>query len=363
MHKREAMSGETSSLNDNNGSNLKLKNETKRKVATREDVAKMAGVSVATVSHVINNTKYVSQELREKVIEAVRFYNYKPNMVARSLTTKRSNHIGIIVNDITNPYYGEIAQGMEEIAHKHGYIVSLCLASGESESYITSILERQMDGIFMATTRSYDFTRKHIESLVHSGVALVNDPYGIGSVIKFNYKTAMDNLMSYLAGLGHKRVAYLSGIPLKSTGDQRFSLYEEGVEKYGLVSDENLVVEGMYPYSTNHRAGYDAMNILLSRNTRVTAVLTTNDYMAFGAMKAIKKTGLRIPEDISVAGCDDIILAEYTDPPLTTIRVPKKEMGRQAMYIILNEINEKKHYTKIIDTDLVIRESTGPAKT
>jgi len=360
MHTRETIYSDKSDNNENVSNNLKK--ETKRKVATREDVAKMAGASVATVSHVINNIKYVSQELREKVIETVRFYKYKPNMVARSLTTKRKNHIGIIVNDITNPYYGEITKGMEEVAHKHGYIVSLCLASGDTESYITSILERQMDAIFMATTRSYGFTKEHIESLINSGVAVVNDPYGMGSTVGFNYRTAMDNLMRYLAGLGHKRVGYLSGISLKPPGNQRFSVYKEGVEKYGLVNDDSLVVEGMYPYSTDHRTGYEAMNILLSRNTRVTAVITTNDYMAFGAMKAIREAGLKIPEDISVAGCDDVFLAECIDPPLTTIRVPKKELGRQAMYIILNEINEKKHSTKFLDADLVIRESTGPAK-
>lgn len=334
----------------------------KRESPTRQDVAKRAGVSVATVSHVINDTKFVSPELKEKVTEAISFYKYKPNMVARSLTTKRTNLIGIVVNDITNPYYGEIAQGMEEVAHKHGYIVSLILASGDSESYIASIMQHQMDGIFIATTRSYGFTKEHIEGLVKSGVVIVNDQYGISARINFDYKRAMDNLIRYLAGLGHKSIGLLSGISLKPPGNIRFTHYKECIEKYRLDNDSRLVVEGMYPYKTDHRTGYEAMNVLLSRGTQATAVITTNDYMAFGAMKSIKEAGLRIPEDISVCGCDDVFLAECMDPPLTTIRVPKIEMGRQAMYMILNEINGNKQVSKYLEAELVIRGSTGPLK-
>ena len=330
-------------------------------MATRTDVAEKAGVSVATVSHVINSTKYVSPELKEKVNEAIRLLSYKPNMVARSLVTKMTKHVGIVVNDITNPYYGEIAQGMEEVAHKHGYIVSLCLASGDSDSYLASILQRQMDGVFMATTRNEGFSKEEFMNLINAGIAVVNGR-GVGSEVSFAYNKAINNLVKYYKDLGHKRIGYLSGISLSQPGNDRYLFYKEAIEKYGLEFNETFAVDGMYPYKTDHRSGYEAMNNILARDTRVTALITTNDYMAFGAMKAAREAGLKIPDDISIAGCDDVFLAECVEPPLTTLRVPKKEMGRQAMYMLLNSINEKKNSILRLEADLVIRGSTGPAK-
>ena len=327
-------------------------------MATRYDVARISDVSAATVSHVINNTKYVSPELKERVLKAINELDYKPNIVARSLVTKSTKHVGILINDITNPYYGEIAQGMEEIAQQNGYMVSLCLASGNADSYISSIMQRQMDGLFIATVYN-KFSREQIQQLSNMNVKIVNDQYSIGSCICFNYSDAIDNLVKYFADMGHKRIGFLSGLDTKSDVDARYKSYMKAVQKYGLDSDENLVVEGIFPYNTDFYSGYEAMKKLLSRVTRVTAVMTTNDYMAFGAMKAIKEAGLRIPEDISIAGCDDIFLSECTDPSLTTIRVPKKEMGRQAMYAILNEINRKATVNIELAADLVIRKSTS----
>lgn len=328
-------------------------------MTTRADVAKKAGVSAATVSHVINDTKFVSPELKQKVNEAVRLLNYRPNIVARSLVTKMTKLVGIVVNDITNPYYGEIAQGMEEIAHKHGYAVALCLASGDFDSYLSSIIQRQMDGIFVATTSSV-VSAEQLQNLVDTGIAVVNG--GAESEINFNYTNAMNSLMKYFAGMGHKRIGYLSGLSLRSNSNDRYLLYREALERLGFDFNEQWAVDGMYPYITDHRSGYEAMKTLLKRDTRVTAIFATNDYMAFGAIKAIREAGLKIPEDISIAGCDDVFLAECFDPPLTTIRVPKKELGRQAMYMILNAIREKKNSTLLLEADLMIRGSTGPAK-
>lgn len=329
-------------------------------MATRYDVAKMAGVSAATVSHVINNTKYVSPELKTKVNEAVRLLNYRPNIVAQSLVTKMTRHVGILVNDITNPYYGEIAQGMEEIAHKNGYAVSLCLATGNVESYFTSILQRQMDGVFIAVTNNMIFSQEQFEILCNSNVAVVNGMESLGSTLRVNYSGAIENLVKYLADMGHMKIGYLSGISIKPPGNDRYVLYKKALEKYGIEHDGRLVVDGIYPFKTDHRSGYEAMKKLLDMKTRVTAVVTTNDYMAFGAVRAIREAGLRIPQDISIAGCDDVFLTECFDPPLTTIRVPKKEMGRQAMYLILNQIREKQHAHMKLEADLVIRKSAGP---
>lgn len=330
-------------------------------MVTRYDVALKAEVSPATVSHVINNTKYVSPELKQRVEEAIKALDYRPNMVARSLVTKVTKHVGILVNDITNPYYGEIAKGMEEVAQKNGYMVSLFFAEGNADGYFSNILERQLDGLFFATSKN-PFSINQIKAFQDAGIAIVNGVPGIGSSINFDYAPAVDSLIKYLSDMGHKRVGFLSGLQIILPENVRYECYLDSIKKYGLVYDQSLIVDGEYPYDTTHRSGYDSMKKLLSRETRVTAVFATNDLMAFGAIKAVKEAGLAVPDDISVVGCDDIFLTECIDPPLTTLRARKKEMGRQAMNLILNEIKEKKSASVMLDMDLVIRGSTGPAK-
>lgn len=328
-------------------------------MVTRKEVALKAGVSEATVSHVINDTKFVSSELKQKVEEAIKLLNYTPNMVARSLVTKQSKHVGILVNDIKNPYYGEIAEGMEEIARENGYIVSLCLASGNPDEYLNNIVQRQMEGLFIACTSSR-FSADQIQKPKEAGVIIINGVKGEGSHIEFNYSSAVFESVEHLAKMGHTRIGFLSGIKINEE-HLRFTYYREALKKHGLSLDDDLVVDGTYPYYTTHKSGYESMKILLQRETRITAVLATNDLMAFGAMKAIKEAGLRIPEDMSIIGCDDIFLSECTEPPLTTIRPPKKEFGRQAMYLMIKELSEKKHGIVTLDCDLVIRQSTGKA--
>lgn len=328
-------------------------------MATRADVAQKAGVSSATVSHVINNTKYVSPELKERVEAAIKELNYQPNMMARNLATRQSKHVGILVNDITNPYYGEIAQGMEEVAQKNGYMVSLFFAAGNAEDYCKNILQRKLDGIFFTTTKN-PFSPQHINLFHEAGIALVNASADLGSSLGPDYAMAIDSLIKYLSDLGHTRIGFLSGLSTISQ-DLRFTSYLKMLEKYGLEADRALIVDGEFPYETTHRSGYAAMQALLPRETGVTAVLALNDLMAFGAIKAIREAGLSVPQDVSVVGCDDIFLTECIDPPLTTLCIRKKELGRQAMNIILNELNEKATANVMVGVDLIIRGSTGPA--
>lgn len=331
-------------------------------MATRSDVARIAGVSDATVSHVINGTKYVSEELKQKVEDAIRKLNYRPNMVARGLVTKSTKHVGLLVNDITNPHYGGIAQGMEEVAQKNGFMVSLFMPSGDPDFYFNNIIQRQMDGLYIATTSRNTFTEEQIRKLQEAGMTIVGSPYGGTSSVYFDYFPAVNNLIKYLADLGHRRIGFLSGLSISRYPDTRYSYFIDCIRKYGLDDDPDLIVDGYYPYDTTHRSGYEAMQILLARETRVTAVFATNDLMAIGAVKAARDAGLRVPDDISVAGCDDIFLTECVDPPLTTLRSDTMEMGRVAMGIIINELKEKKHTKVKLDMDLIIRGSTGPAK-
>ncbi len=335
-------------------------NEKRRKMVTRKEVAKEAGVSPATVSHVINNTKYVSPELRKRVEEAIRRLDYRPNMVARSLATKTTKHVGILVNDITNPYYGEIAQGMEEVARHYGYMVSLCVASGDSEKYFANILQRQMDGLFIATVE-HGFSSSQLEKLKKSGIAIVNGmDKEKASIIDFDYAETIDETVKYLKDMGHIRIGFLSGLSINHPGHMRYQAYVSAVKKYGTCLDPNLIIDGEFPFHTTSQSGYIAMKKLLAR-THATAVIASNDLMAFGAMRAIREAGFRIPEDISVVGCDDIFWAECMEPPLTTIRAPKKQMGREAMHMILKQLKDGETEEIFLKTELIIRGSTGMA--
>ncbi len=328
---------------------------------TRVEVARKAGVSEATVSHVINGTKFVSDELRMKVEKAVAELGYKPNFIARSLATKVSKHVGILVNDITNPYYGKIAQGMEEVARINGYMVSIFAASASADELYANIMQRQMDGLFIATVQNR-FSEEQVGQLHNKGVAIVNGSFNTGSVVDFNYDRGMNLLIRHLKEFGHKQIAYLSGLSMNDPAHWRYNAFLKALKRQELLYDPGLAVDGQEPYETTCDNGYIAMKKLLKMETRVTAVVATNDLMAYGAMKAIREAGLKIPGDISVAGCDDIFLSSFTDPPLTTLTAPIKELGKQAMYLILQEIQKNGPKTVYLDLDLSIRGSTGIAK-
>ncbi len=322
-------------------------------MTTRKDVARSAGVSEATVSHVINNTKYVSPELEKKVRDAISALDYRPNIVARSLVTKTTNHVAILVSDLKNPYYAEIMEGMQEVAAREGYLVSLIRdGHGDSDEALNDLAYRYIDGIFIATSRGNTpaITRK----LTELGIAVVTD-------IVVDYASAEDTMMNYLTQLGHRRIAFISGLEI-APGHDRYYCYVRGHEKFGLSFNEKLVVPGKPPYLTTIDSGYEAMKRLLETEPSVTAVFAVNDLTAIGAMRAIRDAGLKVPEDISVVGCDDIFLADSVDPPLTTLRVPKKEMGRKAMYQLLHQIRERKHEQSTVRAEFIVRSSTGSAR-
>lgn len=321
---------------------------------TRKDVALRAGVSEATVSHVLNNTKYVSTELRLRVLEAVNALGYKPNEVARSLVTKTTRHVAIVVTDIKNPYYAEITEGMQEVASKEGYLVSLVRwEDASSEQELLELSHRYIDGVFLAATRANmnDLSQK----LMEQGMAVVQD-------IWVDYQPAIETMMDYLASLGHRHIAFLSGLALNTPGEERYPGYLRGLARNGLTVDDSLVIDGTPPYRTTIQSGYDAMNKALAAPTPPTAVFALNDLMALGAMQAIRAKGLRVPDDVSVVGCDDIYLADSVDPPLTTLRVPKLDMGRLAMNQLLQQIRERHHERASVKAELILRRSTGMAR-
>ena len=323
-------------------------------MTTRKDVARYAAVSEATVSHVINNTKYVSPELEKKVRDAVAVLNYRPNIVARSLVTKTSNHVAILVSDIKNPYYAEITEGMQEVAAMEGYLVSLIrYGYGSSDDDLNDLVYRYIDGLFIATNRGNPAAV--VKKFNEFGIAVVAD-------IIVDYTNSVEMMVRYLTQLGHRKIAFISGLSLSEPGHERYFSYIKALEKFELCLDNRLVIDGVIPFNTTIESGYDAMKKLLLADSGATAVFAINDLMAIGAMRAIRDAGLKVPDDISVIGCDDIFLADSVDPALTTLRVPKVEMGRRAMYQLLHQIRENKHEPVMVNSEFIIRSSTSVVK-
>lgn len=334
---------------------------------TRKDVADLAGVSPATVSNVINNSKYVSEDLVEKVELAIKRLNYIPNRAARTLASRRTDQVGILVPSLRNPYFGTVAEGMEYVARKHGYIVSLITAEGQADQYISRIIERQMDGFFM-TDFDFRFTREQYEHMNQHGVRFV---IGEGSTfaddsneglpssrIAINYTDAIRDMFMYLKDMGHRQVAYLSGNDENIT-EVRKKEYCRWVRELGFDEDPSLIIPGEPPHSTLAQDGYRDMNKLLKQRPGIRAVFTLNDLMAIGAMKAIREAGLRVPEDISVVGCDDIYLSEAINPPLTTIHIPKFRIGNIAMELLLEMFEGAPFRSVSVHPELVIRDTVA----
>lgn len=334
--------------------------------ATRTDVAKLAGVSTATVSNVLNGSNKVKEETALRVMEAVRQLDYRPDMIARSMTTKRTMQIGIVLEDVINPYYGEMVREFESAANEKNYFVNICTGLHKLDNYFDNFITRRMDGVFVAAL-PYKFQEEKLYYLVDQGVKVltsgnVNADFRRVSSIENDYLTAMRDAMTYLNGLGHQEIAYLSGLGKDLSYDLRCTGYLQMIQHLGLPYGDSLLIDGAYPYATNFAAGYDCAVRLLKTERPFTAVICGNDLMAMGAMKAFTERGIEIPGDVSVMGFDGIAMGTYWVPSLTTMSVNKATFGRKAFDLLYsNIVNETTGYYKSKLT-LVEGQSTGPRK-
>ncbi len=336
--------------------------------ATRKDVAEKAGVSTATVSNVINDSKYVSEELSKKVRKAIKELDYKPNLVAKSLTTKQSKQVAILIDDITNPYYNEIILGFEEEAKKRNYIVNIGIGNNSPKEYYQDLYSRQIDGIYMVVQLSH-IPKKQINEMLKNGTVMVNsfheNPFNINSSsICVDYFGGMKKIFKHLIELGHEKIGYIDFVtPSVKENVSRYSSYKFYLEEFSLEYKDNYVVFGEPPYHSNYEQGYKDMKKLLARDTDITAVIVINDYMAVGALEAIKESGLKVPQDISVVSFDNTIFSKISSTKLTSLHVDKKEQGVKAMQLIDEMINNDVEDIKIeMPTKLVVRESTARVK-
>ncbi len=333
------------------------------KKVTIKDIAKRANVSVASVSYVLNDTRYVSPELHSRIEQAIEELGYTPNLVARSLRQSRTKTIGLIVPDNSNPFFAEIAKGVEDAGFSAGYSVILCNSNAMPErelAYLEVLRSKQVDGIiFIATTAEI----RHIRPLIEGGIPAVIFYRDSGDMSVDQFLIDNDRagflVTNHLIELGHRQIACIQPASTETPSALRVAGFKRVLEAHGLPYDEALMPRGDNLIAGGARAAYE----LLKSGRPFTAVFSTNDAMAIGCIRVLRDTGIRVPDDVSVAGVDDIMLASIIEPPLTTVRQPKYEAGRQAVEMLLDRMS--RNYVDgprqvQLDITLVVRQSTAP---
>ncbi|MDN0194939.1 LacI family DNA-binding transcriptional regulator [Streptomyces sp. S.PNR 29] len=307
-------------------------------MATMADVARSAGVSVATVSHVLNDTRPVLPHTRQAVLDAVEELGYTPNSLARSLVTSRTRSIGLAVSAISNPYFTEILQGVEAGALEHGY--SLLIADPhddpEHERKVVQLLhERRVDGMIVAPSPDprglLAYLGRHEVPTVFLD-RLVDAPSFDQVCAESAEPTA--RLVTHLAGLGHRRIGLVAGRPGLSTTSERITGYRHGLAAAGLPYDDRLLVHG----DSESAGGERATAALLSLAAPPTALVTANNTMTIGALRALRDRGLSVPGDIALCCFDDFAWADLFSPRLTAVSQPSREIGAQAVRVLLDRL-------------------------
>lgn len=334
--------------------------------ATREDVARTAGVSTATVSNVLNNPGKVKKETADKVLSAVKLLDYRPDMIARSMSTKRSMQLGIVLESLANPFFGDIVRGFERAANEQNYFVNICTGFNKLDEYFDNFITRRVDGVFVAAI-PYKFNVDKLYNLVDKGINIIVSgnvcaDFRKVSSIEMNYIGAMREVVEYLFGLGHRRIAYLSGLSRSMAYDLRIKGYLGMVDELQLPCGDELLMEGKSPYSTGMEDGYRYTKQLVESGKEFTAVICVNDLMALGTMKALRECGLRVPEDVSVVGFDGIDFGKYWEPELTTMSINKVELGEKAFDMLYTNMMKGGTSYHEYNMELIIRNSTGQCR-
>lgn len=325
------------------------------------DVARIAGVSVATVSRALSMPEKVSADSLEKVHTAIAQVGYKPNMLARNFRSARSYAVVVLVPDIANPFYSLFIRALEDRAQQKGYAVLLGDTRGTPErelEYIRRVETRLADGIIQLRPSS-----EKNQNNIPPDIPCVNAcgcEYTTGPAIRIDNRGAAKTIVDYLVSLGHKRIGVISGLKDNPHAMDRLEGYKDALRGAGIEFDRDLVAEGDFTMWSGLNAAFQFCNM----KNRPTAIFSMNDEMAIGAMQTLKSQGIKIPEDMSVTGFDDIAYAKYCDPSLTTISQPAEEMGKMAMDMLLRIIEgEPLSQTEcVMPTEFIIRKSTAVAK-
>jgi LacI family repressor for deo operon, udp, cdd, tsx, nupC, and nupG len=326
-----------------------------------KDIARAADVSYSTVSRALNNSPRVRPETRQHIQQIAVEMGYLPSAVARSLVTRRTHTIGVVVSTITDLFFAEVIHAIEETALDYGYGVILANSGGEPQrelKAIRTVRERRVDGIILVSGCS---SREDLcaEKGIDIPIVIINNVHQehIGCSVEVDNLGGATEATQHLLALGHRRIAHIAGPRREWDSIERQSGYEQALRARGLPLDPTLTVQG----DNRPEGGIEAMRRLLALPTPPTAVFCYNDATALGAMRAARSAGLRIPQDLSIVGFDDIELAPYLEPPLTTIAQPKREMGEKAVQMILDLLaGDQAVQDCVLPSRLVVRGSTTP---
>ncbi|PJG81915.1 substrate-binding domain-containing protein [Caviibacterium pharyngocola] len=326
-------------------------------MTTMKDIARLAKVSTSTVSHVINNSRFVSEEVRQKVMRVVDELNYTPSVLARSLKIKETKTIGMLVTASNNPFFAQVVAEVERYCHQQNYQLILTNTNDDDElvqKNLQLFAQKQVDGVLLMCTESHfqstDFCLKLPSVIMDWWPEELN-----ADKIFENSELGGYLATRYLIEMGHQDIAILTGSFKKSLAVNRLNGYKKALQEANIPLREEWIIEKHFHFE----GGIQAMQSLLKQKQRPTAVFACSDAMAVGAYQAAWVAGLQIPQDISIIGYDNIELAQYMSPPLTTIHQPKKLFAQLAVDTLLARIKnpEKKHRTFMLEPSLIIRSS------
>ena len=337
---------------------------------TQVDVARLAGVSRATVSYVINGQTNgrvaISSETQKRVLEAVAKLGYVPDAQAQALRSGSTNTIGVIVPDIHNPHFWQYVDGFEQEAQAAGYhllMSSISLGSQHEGDSLKDLARRRIDGLviqggFDEPSKPTNHIFKQLLERKLPIVVLGQTTAKVDSIWS-DYRTATDEVMTYLLSLQHRRIGFVYGVKELMLGEDRLLPYKENLAKAGLPIDESLIINCGHTIEDGYQAAY----ALLSRSPRVTAVLVINDLLAIGVLRAAADLNMHIPSQLSVISYDDIVMANYLIPRLTTVSKDPVKFGREAMKLLLARLQKPNRPVQKINMPIrfIIRETTGPA--
>jgi LacI family transcriptional regulator len=330
-------------------------------MATMKQVAERAGVSTSTVSHVINNTRTVSADVRERVLAIIAETRYIPSAVARSLKNDRTHTIGMMVPNSSNPYFAELIQGIEDAAFKLSYNIILCNAYDDPRkqaAYLRVLLEKRIDGLILVASGADAALAELLRTSSVPMVLVDREVAGVeADFIESNHEDGGYLATRYLIGLGHQQIGCVSGPEELQPSRDRVAGYRRALHEAGLRFRPHYLVHSDF----TSEGGFNAFGKLLGLSTPPTAIFASNDLMAIGGICAAAEAKVRVPADLSVIGYDDIALASYSTPRLTTMAQPKYDMGQMITHMLLERIagRDLPLRRELLQTTLVERQSTA----
>ncbi|MDK9744539.1 substrate-binding domain-containing protein [Vibrio sp. B516a] len=335
-------------------------------MATMKDIAKLAGVSTSTVSHVINKTRFVSEEISERVNNAAKELNYyAPSALARSLKVNRTKTIGMLVTTSTNPFFGEVVKGVERSCYQKGYSLILCNTEGDNERMrqsINTLLQKRVDGLILMCS-SLEGERIDVFER-YPDISVVVMDWG---PMLFTSDKIQDNSLrggylaaKYLIDCGHTEIGCITGPLIKHQAQMRYEGYKRAMNEAGLEFNANWIIESDFECE----GGYQAFKKMAQRGALPSSIFVSNDMMAMGVINAANELDIKVPDDLSIIGYDDIHIAKFMSPSLTTIHQPKYRLGQAAVETLVRKLDEKSTEAQVVQLEptLVERKSVKRLK-